>query len=205
MPPLAILTGDYLFRLRRNGISNWMLYLHAGLTGFMTFVVLLCPQYMIYQRIVPAPRPLIIAAIFGILAAVLIIVVVRIYGVRRLRAVTLVPLAGLMFFLLRINGHLLDITYSARPLARQIQQADPSSQIIAVHDVRRDIDYGLAFYRDQNMVHYDTDGIPDDSHILVLPTREAPELPQLLPGRTYQQLFLYNTQGLSVYKVYPRG
>jgi hypothetical protein len=110
-----------------------------------------------------------------------------------------------MFFLLRINGHLLDITYSARPLARQIQQADPSSQIIAVHDVRRDIDYGLAFYRDQNMVHYDTDGIPDDSHILVLPTREAPELPQLLPGRTYQQLFLYNTQGLSVYKVYPRG
>jgi 4-amino-4-deoxy-L-arabinose transferase-like glycosyltransferase len=205
LPPLAILAGDYLFRLRRNGISHWLLYLHAGLTGFMTFVVLLCPQYMIYQRIIPAPRYLITAAVLGFLAALFIIVVVRIYGVRRLRAVTLVPLAGLMFFLLGVHGHLLDITYSARPLARQIQQADPSTQIIAVHDVRRDLDYGLAFYRDQNMVHYDTDGIPDDAHILVLPTSEAPQLPQLLHGRTYQQLFLYNTQGLSVYKVYPRG
>src|SRR5215469_3222856 len=205
LPPLAILTGDYLFRMRRQGLSNWMLNLHAGLTGFMTFVILLCPQYMIYQRIIPAPRPLIIAAIFGILAALLIIVVVRIFGVKRLRAVTLVPLVCLMFFLLGMHGHLLDITYSARPLARQIQQIDPSAQIIAVHDVRRDLDYGLAFYRDENMVHYETDGIPDDAHILVLPTREAPDLPELLPGRTYQQLFLYNTQGLSVYKVYPRG
>ena len=127
LPPLAILTGDYLFRMRRHGLSNWLLYLHAALTGFMTFVILLCPQYMIYQRIIPAPRPLLIAAIFGILTAVLIIVVVRIYGVRHIRAVTLVPLAGLMFFLVRINGHLLDINYSARPLARQIQQADPSA------------------------------------------------------------------------------
>jgi len=191
--------------MRRNGLSNWILYLHAGLAGFMTFVVLLCPQYMIYQRVIPGLRPLLIAAFFGILAALLIIVVVRVYGVRRLRTVTLVPLAGLMFFLLGVHGHLLDITYSARPLARQIQQADPSAQIVAVQDVRRDLDYGLAFYRDQNMVHYDTDGVPDDAHILVLPTTEAPQLPQLLPGRTYQQLFLYNTQGLSVYKVYPRG
>ena len=116
----------------------------------------------------------------------------RIYGVRRLRAVTLVPLAGLMFFLLGINGHLLDINYSARPLARQIQQADPSAQIVAVHDVRRDLDYGLAFYRDQNMVHYDTDGIPDDdphprsAHLgsrSAATTSAWPDLPTALPLR----------------------
>jgi hypothetical protein len=160
---------------------------------------------MIYQRIVPAPRYFIIAAIFGVLAALLIIIVVRIYGVRRLRAVTLVPLIGLIYFLLGMNGHLLDLNYSARPLAREIQKTDPTDQIVAVHDVRRDLDYGLAFYRDQNMVHYATDGVPDDGHILVIPTAEASKLPELLPGRTYQQLFLYNTQGLSVYKVYPRG
>ncbi len=129
----------------------------------------------------------------------------RIYGVRRLLTATLIPLMGLMFFLLGMNGHLLDLNYSARPLAREIQKADPSDQVVAVHDVRRDLDYGLAFYRDQNVVHYDTDGVPDEAHILVIPTREAAELPDLLPGRTWQQLFLYNTQGLSVYKVYPRG
>lgn len=205
MPPLAILTGDYLFRIRRVGIPRWLLYTHAILTGVMTFVVLLCPQYMIYQRIVPAPRNFIWAAIFGILTTLLIIGVVRIYGVKRLRAVTIIPLIGLMYFLLGMNGHLLDLNYSARPLAREIHKADPTAPVVAVHDVRRDLDYGLAFYRDQKTVHYDTDGIPAEGHILVIPTREASELPHILPGRTYQQLFLYATQGLSVYKVYPRG
>ncbi len=205
MPPLAILAGDYLYRFRRAGLPAWLLNVHAGLTGLMTFVILLCPQYMMYQRILPAPKPLIIAALVGVAAALFILAVVRLYGVRRLRTATLIPLVGLMFFLLGMHGHLLDLNYSARPLAREIARAAPGAQIIALHDVRRDLDYGLAFYRDQNMVHYDTDGIPDEAHILVIPTREAPDLPQLLAGRTFQQLFLYNTQGLSVYKVYPRG
>ncbi|HTV08879.1 MAG TPA: glycosyltransferase family 39 protein [Candidatus Aquilonibacter sp.] len=205
LPPLAILAGDYLFRSRRNGISHWLLYLHASLTGFMTFVVLLCPQYMIYEKIVPPLHDILWAALLGVLAALLIIVVVRVYGVRHLRTITLVPLVGLMYFLLGMNGHLLDLNYSARPLAREIRKADPTDQIVAVYDVRRDLDYGLAFYRDQDIVHYDTNGVPAQGHILVIPTKEASELPQILPGRTYQQLFLYNTQGLSVYKVYPRG
>jgi len=205
LPPLAILTGDYLFRIRRAGLPNWLLDVHAALTGFMTFVLLLAPQYMIYQRIIPAPATLTIAALGGIAAAVFIILIVRIYGVRRLRAATLVPLVGLVFFLLGMHGPLLDLNYSARPLAREIAKADPTDQIVAVHNIRRDLAYGLAFYRDQNIVHYDVDGIPDEGHILVLPTSEASDLPQLLPGRTFQQLFLYNTQGLSVYKVYPRG
>jgi len=77
--------------------------------------------------------------------------------------------------------------------------------IVAVQGVRRDLDYGLAFYRNQNVVHYETDGIPDEEHVLVIPTREADELPEALRGRVYQQLFLYETQGLSVYRVYPKS
>ncbi|HSU18397.1 MAG TPA: hypothetical protein VLI45_01515, partial [Acidobacteriaceae bacterium] len=124
---------------------------------------------------------------------------------KRLRSVTLVPLIGLMFFLLGMNGHLLDLNYSARPLAREIQKTDPTAPVVAVQDVRRDLDYGISFYRDQKTVHYDVDGVPAEGHVLVIPTRESSELPELLPGRTYQQLFLYDTQGLSVYKVYPLG
>jgi 4-amino-4-deoxy-L-arabinose transferase-like glycosyltransferase len=205
MPPLAILTGDYLFRIRRVGISNWLLYLHAALTGLMTFVILLCPQYMVYQRIVPAAKTFVWAAVFGVLAALLIVAVVKIFGVKRLRTVTLIPLMCLLYFLLGMNGHLLDLNYSARPLAREIQKVAPNTQIVAVHDVRRDLVYGLAFYRDETMVNYDAAGIPDQAHILVLPTDEVPNLPQIVPGRTWQQLFLYAPQGLSVYKIYPRG
>lgn len=205
IPPLAILTGDYLFRTRRAGLPSWLLSLHAGLTGLLTFVLLLCPQYMVYQRIVPAAKTFVWTAALGVLAAWLIIFVVQRYGVRHVRTVTLIPLAGLLFFLLKLNGRVLDLNYSARPLAREIQQAAPEIPVVAVQDVRRDLDYGLAFYRNQNVVHYDTDGIPDEEHVLVIPTREADQIPSLVQGRVYQQLFLYETQGLSVYKIYPHS
>jgi 4-amino-4-deoxy-L-arabinose transferase-like glycosyltransferase len=204
IPPLAILTGDYLFRIRRVGLSPWLLNLHAALTGFLTFVLLLCPQYIIYQRIFPAVHAFVWAAALGIAAALLVIFVARRYGVRHVRLITMLPLAALLFFLLGMNGHLLDLNYSSRPLARQIAQAAPSIPAVAELDVRRDIVYGLAFYRNQFISNYAIQGVPDDAHILVIPTREADQLNRWLQGRLYQQIFLYETQGLSVYKVYPK-
>ena len=211
IPPLAILTGDYLFRIRRVGLAPWLLYTHAGLTGFLTFVLLLCPQYMVYQRIIPAVHTFVWAALLGLAAAALVVFVGRRYGAQRVRLVTMIPLAALLFFLLGMNGHLLDLNYSSRPLARQIAQAAPATTDVAIVNiggaagVRRDIVYGLAFYRNQKIVDYTLDGVPDEAHILVLPTRDTYQLDQWLQGRLYQQIFLYETQGLSVYKVYPRS
>jgi 4-amino-4-deoxy-L-arabinose transferase-like glycosyltransferase len=205
LPPLAILTGDYLFRIRRGGIPVWLRNAHAALTGIITFVLMLCPQYMVYQRIVPAPVEFAKAALGGVAAAMLVVFVVHRSGVHRIAIVTLVPLAALLFFLLGMNGHLLDLNYSARPLAREIAQAVPASTPVAEVDVRRDIVYGLAFYRNQPLLDYKTGGVPDGAHILVIPTHDASQLNGMLQGRLYQQLFLYETQGLSVYKVYPRS
>ena len=136
--------------------------------------------------------------------AVCLVFAVRRLGVRRLRAITIVPLVGVLFFLLGLNGHLLDLNYSARPLAREIAQAAPEIPLVVSENVRRDLDYGLAFYRNEHILHYRDDGVPDEEHILVIPTRQADRLAQLIPGRVYQQLFLYDTQGLSVYRVLPR-
>jgi 4-amino-4-deoxy-L-arabinose transferase-like glycosyltransferase len=206
LPPLAILTGDYLFRIRRAGIPIWLRNTHAALTGIITFVLLLCPQYMVYQRIIPAPKIFVWSAVAGISAALLVIFAVRRCGVHCIRFATMIPLTALLFFLLHgDNGKLLDLNYSARPLAREIAQAVPASTPVAEVDVRRDIVYGLAFYRDQPVLNYKAGGVPDGAHILVIPTREASQLNELLQGRLYQQLFLYETQGLSVYKVYPRS
>ncbi len=205
IPPLAILTGDYLFRIRRPGIPSWLLYIHATLTGFLTFVLILCPQYMVYQRIIPAPRIFAWASVLGIAAALLVIAVTRRFGVRYLRLVTMIPMVGLLYFLLGRNGHLLDLNYSARPLAREIQQADPGASVVAEFNVRRDLVYGLAFYRDQKIVSYATDGVPDGAHLIVFPTRDAAKVQQYLEGRFTQSLLLYQAQGLSVYKVYPRS
>ncbi|MDQ2926391.1 MAG: glycosyltransferase family 39 protein [Acidobacteriota bacterium] len=204
IPPITILTGDYIHRIHRAGISKWLLIMHAAVSGILTFVLLLAPQYMVYEKIVPAPRAIVVAAFFGVLTILLIYFIVRRFGVTRICSITLVPLAALLFFLLEMNGHLLDLNYSARPLARQITAAAPDIPLLATQDVRRDIDYGLAFYRNEALVNYEKDGIPDEEHLLVLPTKEVSQLGQLLPGRTYAPLFLYAWQGLSVYKVYAR-
>ena len=205
IPPLAILTGDYLFRIRRAGIPNWLLYVHAGLTGLLTFVLILCPQYMIYQRLIPARGILAWAIVLGSAATLLVVLVTHRFGVRHLRLVTIIPLVGLLCFLLGKNGHLLDLNYSARPLANEIQQADPQAGVVAEFDVRRDLVYGLAFYRDHKVVSYGTDGVPAGEHLVVFPTREEPLLGNYLKGRMTQPLLLYPAQGLSVYKVYPRS
>ncbi len=205
IPPLAILTGDYLFRVRRRGLPDWLLNLHAGCTGFLTFVLLLCPQYMVYAKLVPAPHTFLWTAALGILSAMAVVAVVRLFGVQKLRAITLVPLAGCLFFLLGINGHLLDLNYSARPLAREIASSAPDVHEVAMLDVRRDLRYGVAFYRNQAITQYRLDGVPEEVHVLVVPTHEAPQLSQWIGGRPYQRLFSYPTQGLSVYKVLPRA
>ena len=205
IPPLAILTGDFLFRIRREGLPGWLLNSHAVATGFLTFVLLLCPQYMVYQRIIPAPIEFAKAALGGIAAALVVVLAARRWGAQRIAIATMFPLVALLFFLLHgKNGRLLDLNYSARPLAQEIAQAAPSASQVAEFDVRRDVVYGLAFYRNQNIADA-RQGVPDTADILVLPTHDAGQLNTLLHGRVYQQLFLYETQGLSVYKVYPRN
>lgn len=208
IPPMGILTGDYLFRVRRIGLPQWLVNSHAALTGILTFVLLLCPQYMVYERIVPASHTILWASLTSAAAALLVVFIVHRYGIRKIRTATLIPLVGLLAFLLNLNGKTLDLNYSARPMAKLIAQQAPTASVVAVsngRDVRRDILYGLAFYRNQAIVHYDTEGVPDGEHVLILPTRQIDELPKLLPGRVYQPLFLYETRGLSVYRVYPRS
>lgn len=222
IPPLAILTGDYLFRIRRNGLPNWLLNTHAVFTGFLTFVLLLCPQYMVHQRIIPAPSAFAWAAISGSVVAAMIIVIVRQWGVEKVRLATLIPLGGLLFFLLAKNGSVLDQNYSARPLARQIAASTPHVPLVAVPDiagandvphsspfsaygVRRDIVYGLSFYRDQAIVSYAQDGIPAEEHILVVPASDAGVVGTWLYGRLYQPLFTDDTQGLAVFRVSAAG
>ena len=200
LPPIAILTGDYLFRVRERGLRPWLLVTHAVTAGLFTFVLLLCPQYMVYQKVVPPARALFPALAVSIAIAIMILVVVGRFGVQRLRAATLVPVILMLFFLLKLNGPLLDKNYSSRPLQRAIQKAAPGTHSFAVYQVRRDMVYGLAFYRDERPLDYE-DGVPPQEHILVVRAAAEGDLRKLLAGRIYEPLFLYPWDGLAVYKV----
>lgn len=212
IPPITILAGDYLFRVRKTGLSNWLLIAHGITAGIFAFVLLLCPQYMVYQRMVPQHSTLIIATLIATAFAVMIIFLVRRFGLARLRILTLTPVLFLLFFILRVNGWLLDVNYSARPLAQQIAYLAPNVKTLATYHIRRDTDYGLCFYRNQPLRHYVhqeskterqsvIDGIPQEEHILVIRSDDTASIPKLLPHRIYEPLFLYDWQGLAVYRV----
>jgi hypothetical protein len=106
-----------------------------------------------------------------------------------------------MIFLLGFHGKDLDVNYSARPLAEEIAREAPTTRLLAVQGVRRDLDYGLAFYRNEPLIHYDEDGVPRQEHLLVIRSNDTADLDRWLAHRVYQPLFLYDSQGLEVYKV----
>jgi hypothetical protein len=110
----------------------------------------------------------------------------------------------MMVFLLGFYGKELDLMYSARPLAREIQHLAPDVKLVATDSIRRDMDYGLAFYRNQPMIHYSPDGVPRDEHILVIQANNTADLDHWLAGRVYEPLFLYESQGIEVYRVYAK-
>jgi hypothetical protein len=218
IPPLTILTGDYLNRLHqeKRGIRPWLLVLHALLAGVTVTLVLLLPWF-IFRAVggMPPMRVIISAILTGIGTVMLILVVVGRFGVQRLRIATMVPLAVLVFFLFGVGPffglpaipqtkrtiQLVDLAYSARPLARQLTQLTLHNEPVAVLRVRRDLEFGLSFYRDRRVLDYEKDGVPEQAHILVVRDIALPELRTLLATRSYHPLFAYPAQHVSVYQV----
>ncbi len=201
IPPLTILTGDYLNRIRREGLPRWLLWSHAGVCGILTFVILLAPQHMKYETLVPSLAWLLVATVTGIAIAIMVVSVIRRWGLPHVVTATLIPVLGALVFLLGFHGRELDRNFSARPLALRIAREAPGVQIVATEEVKRDMDYGLAFYRNRATTHYATDGVPSQEHILVIRSSDTSDLDRWLNGRVYQPMFLFEPQGLAVYRV----
>jgi 4-amino-4-deoxy-L-arabinose transferase-like glycosyltransferase len=249
IPPITILTGDFIFRQRQSGIRPWVLISHAVLCGVMTMVALLMPWFVVHSpQMPPLPAPgaaqflvflrecsrecirvmppwpaLAVAVLSSCGAAMLIVVVVKGFGVARLRLATTGVLVVLVLFLCGVGPffglpaipqtkrviQLLDRSYSARPLAAQLAALAPADETVAVFRVRRDVEYGLSFYRNRQVVNYTDEGVPDEQHLLVaritgrggVDLRTEAALEEYLEGRHYEQLFSWPEQGLIVYLV----
>jgi hypothetical protein len=223
VPPIAILTGDYLFRRRGLGLNRWILLGHALLCGLITVVVLLLPWFVAHGNTVPPIEALIAAAMAALGSTLLILIVTKRYGVEKLRLATCAVMVVLIVFLYGVGPvfgipgvpatkrviHLLDRSYSARPLADRLSTLTTPDGTVAVFRVRRDVEYGLSFYRNHAVANYQQDGVPAEQHLLVarmtgrggkdLNTEAA--LAQYLADRPYTPLFYWPEQGLEVYLV----
>ncbi len=204
IPPLTILTADYLNRIRPTGLPRWLLWAHAATCAVLVFVLTLAPQHMKYETLVPSTGWLVAAATAALFFAGLVFWIVKRWGVAQLGIATLLPALSVLVFLLGFHGRDLDLNYSARPLAQEMAEKAPDIKLVAVEQVRRDLDYGIAFYRNQPTIHYAADGVPPEEHLLVIRSNDTADLEHYLAGRLYTPLFLYESQGLEVYRVAAR-
>jgi 4-amino-4-deoxy-L-arabinose transferase-like glycosyltransferase len=202
IPPLTILAADYLNRLRPCGLPKWLTWAHAAICAILVFVLVLAPQHMKYETLVPSAQWLFGSAAAALAIGIAVFLIIRRWGIPQVANATLIPVFAALIFLLGFHGKELDINYSARPLAREIERQAPGLKPLALLDVKRDMDYGLAFYRNESLIHYSIDGVPVGEHLLVIRTRDANQLDHWLAGRVYEPLFLYDSQGLEVYRVY---
>jgi len=205
-------------------LQRWVLLGHALLVGVVTAAVLLMPWFVAHgTKSMPPPHAVAIAGISALSAAVLILLVVQRWGVARLRVATCSVMVVLLLFLYGVGPffgipgveaskrsiEILDRAYSARPLAEKLATMVPANETVAVFRVRRDMEYGLAFYRNHEVANYDEVGVPPEEHVLVVriagkngvDLRSQAALQEYLEGRHYEQLLSWPEQEMVVYLV----
>ena len=216
VPPLTILCGDYLNRMRDRGLKPWMLILHALLTGILVTFVILLPLHLQNPEAIPPAQAIIAGSMTGLAATIFILICVYRFGLKRLRIATMTPMVIMLLYIFGIgpffgipaiastkrNIVLIDLTYSARPLSNILDKISEPGEPIAVLDVRRDVQYGLSFYRDHQVWNYEKEGVPPQRHIVVVRDISIDKLHRFLKGRTYEPLFKYPAQNLMVYQVF---
>jgi 4-amino-4-deoxy-L-arabinose transferase-like glycosyltransferase len=171
IPAAALLTADYIHRLK--AVPRLLTALHALLCAMLLVGALMAPFAMVKQA---PPQSLQIGmAVTGAVIAVMVLLMVRREGVRVLHFVTLVPTILAVAFLLRPAAATIDRTQSARPINQSLTELGvTASEPVATFNVKRQVAYGLDFYRNQPISHYEQEGpldmpsgIPAGMHVVV--------------------------------------
>jgi 4-amino-4-deoxy-L-arabinose transferase-like glycosyltransferase len=185
--------------------AMWLVVLHS-LVAAAPIVPALLIAYLITQHRVPGGQPMLVAlGVAFVLCAGIALTLVRKTGLRMLRFVTVIPVLLVVGIVLRLGAVDLDQTYSARPLAREIARMETHPLPLAVYHVRRELEYGLTFYRNRLTFNYDWGSVPQEEHLLVAPENSQVEIAKLVAGRRVSYLGHYAAQRVDYYWVAASG
>jgi len=177
------------------------LVLHAVVAASLVVPALLLGQILLLRHITWSTAT-VIALAFAVVLVIGIVLTLRMpTGLGMLRFVTLVPVVLAVAAVLRLYAPLLDSTLSARPLAVELAKLGSKPLPVAVFRVRREIEFGLAFYRNQEIDRYESDNrqIPQEEHIVIVPEGSHQELVAQLSGRRVLYLGSFAPQHLDYY------
>jgi 4-amino-4-deoxy-L-arabinose transferase-like glycosyltransferase len=207
VPAGAVLLADYLpQRLgRQESIPKWMAVLHplVAATPILPALVL---SYLINQHHLPEGEPRLIAVVVAAVVCMgMVLTLISRAGFRMLRFVTLVPVVLVVASVLRFGSRAIDLKMSARPLDAELASIATHPLPIAVCGTSREIEYGLAFYRDQTVARYESGEVPAGEHLLVAPPAWKKNVDDLTAGRRVTFLGYYVPQNVDYYWVASTG
>jgi 4-amino-4-deoxy-L-arabinose transferase-like glycosyltransferase len=206
IPAAAVLLGDYLLRHseKPQALPKWLVVLHALLASSPIVPAVLI-AYAVTQHRLPGGRPMFIAVVIAFLLCVAITLTLVRRHLRMFRFVTLVPVVLSVAAVLKLGTTAIDLKLSARPLAMDLASVETKQLPIAVYGVPRELEYGLAFYRNQPVQHYESGNMPAGEHLLVAPTTWMHNVVQETAGRHVTLLGHYAPQGVDYYYIAAAG
>jgi hypothetical protein len=180
-----------------------MLMLHSLVCGAILGGALLTP-WLMYKLPVPTATRNIVIFSAG-LAAISVLAIIRWRGIQVVRFATLLPMVLAMTFLLYpVVANLVGQKQSARPVDARLRELGVATQPLVVLEVKREVDYGLNFYRNQRPLHYDQDGVPGGAHVVV--TRQGNgDAVRALAGREATSSGVFAPQHLEFFAVAARN
>jgi len=205
IPAAALLTADYIHRLK--AVPRLLTALHALLCAMLLVGALMAPFAMVKQA--PPSSLQIGMTVTGAVIAVMVLLMVRREGVRVLHFVTLVPTILAVAFLLRPAAATIDRTQSARPINQELAKLGVSASApVATFNVKRQVAYGLDFYRNQPISHYEHEGpldmptgIPSGMHVVVAKEGSLGAVQAAVGNRQVQPIGTFPLQHLEFFQV----
>ena len=202
IPAGALLLADYVQKRLKDDIplrSAPLLALHSVVAALPVAPALMV-AYIAQQHRMPWNKATAISFAIATALAIGIMLTLRgRLGLRGLR-VTLLPVALAIAALLRIGGPALDNELSARPVNAAIGHA---SLPVAVYRAPRELEYGLAFYRNAVIDRYENGQIPSGEHMLIAPAGALPAIKNLLLSRRVILVGSFAAQNLDYFWVGP--
>jgi 4-amino-4-deoxy-L-arabinose transferase-like glycosyltransferase len=203
LPPGTLLLAEYI---RRHVADDYRpgtipIVLHAVAAAGLLVPSLLLGQFLLLHRITWGTPTLVALTCAAVLAIGITLTLRMPTRLRMLRFVTLIPVVLAIAAVLRLYAPALDNTLSARPLAIELGKLGSKPLPLAVFHVRRETEFGLAFYRNQIINRYEDDNgqVPQAEHIVIVPTGSQQELIKQAAGRRVLYLGSFAPQRLDYY------
>ena len=74
---------------------------------------------------------------------------------------------------------------------------------VALFHAKREVEYGLAFYRNQPIAVYERKQLPPTEHVVVVGEGWESQMQQMLPGRQVRLIGFFRPQHLQIFSVGP--